>query len=148
MIAIDQRAVQGLVGALAPLSIGADSETVTGETIIPFIRRAWEPEDGMLTGEWLKQRKSFMGPLAAAVWRRIEQGQVDWSKLIRTVLRPGGGETLAGLLSATRLQRPCWRRRVGMAHCNPARVISWRSSTPILATTRLMRAYGRRRPMS
>ena len=85
VIALDQRAVQGLVGALAPLSIGADSEPVTGETIISFIRRAWEPEDGKLTGDWLKQRKSFMGPLAAAIWRRIEHGQVDWSKLIRTV---------------------------------------------------------------
>ena len=85
LIALDQRAVLGLVEALAPLSIGADRETVTGETIIPFIRRAWAPEGGKLTTEWSKQRKSFMGPLAAAVWQRIEQGQVNWPKLIQTV---------------------------------------------------------------
>ena len=99
VIAMDQRAVQGLVEALAPLSIGADSETVTGETIIPFIRRAWAPEGGKLTTEWSKQRKSFMGPLAAAVWQRIEQGQVNWSKLIQTVLGLVEGKHLLAYFS-------------------------------------------------
>lgn len=83
VIAVDQRGVQGVVAALAPLAIGSDGQAITAETVVAFMRAAWTPDDGKMTAEWWKQRKSFMGPLAEAIWQRVERGQVDWLKLAR-----------------------------------------------------------------
>lgn len=99
VIALDQRAVQGLVGALSPLTIGEDGETVTGETVISHIRDAWAPGDAKQNLEWWRQRKSFMEPLAAAVLQRIEGGQVDWSTLARTAMDLVRGKHLLAYLS-------------------------------------------------
>jgi hypothetical protein len=87
VVAIDQRAVQQLVDALGPLEVEGAEEPVTGQTVIAYMRQAWAPEGGELTGEWWQQRKSFMGPLAQAAWGRVERGQVDWVALARTLLR-------------------------------------------------------------
>ncbi len=87
VIAVDQQAVQGLAGALGPLTVEGVKEPLTGETIIAHIRRAWAPEDGTLSGEWWSKRKSFMGPLAEAAWKRVESGQVDWSTLAQALVR-------------------------------------------------------------
>ncbi|RME39469.1 MAG: DUF4012 domain-containing protein, partial [Thermoflexia bacterium] len=85
VVALDQYALRELVGALGPLTV--EGETVTRETVIPFIRRAWAPEGGKLTREWWQERKSFMGPLAQAAWDRLQNGPVDGRALARTLLR-------------------------------------------------------------
>ncbi len=87
VIALDQYAVQELVGAVGPLQVEGAADPLTAETVIPYLRRSWEPEGGALTGEWWRQRKSFMGPLAEALWARIQAGDVDWPRLARTVVR-------------------------------------------------------------
>jgi len=87
VIALDQQAVRGLVEALGPLSLEGVEEPLTGETVVAYVRQAWAPEDGDLTGEWWRQRKSFMGSIADAAWRRVQRGQVDWVALAQVVLR-------------------------------------------------------------
>jgi hypothetical protein len=87
VIALDQRAVRGIVGAIGPLTLEGVEEPVTGETIIPYIRRAWAPEGGDGGGGWWKQRKSFMGAIAEVAWQRVQGGQVDWGALVQTLLR-------------------------------------------------------------
>lgn len=87
VIALDQYAVRELVAAIGPLAVEGVDEPVTGETIIPYIRRAWAPEGGQLTREWWRQRKSFMGQVADAAWERLRSGPVDWAGLARTLLR-------------------------------------------------------------
>lgn len=87
VIALDQYAVKELVSAVEPLWVEGAADPLTAETVIPYLRRSWEPEDGALTGEWWRQRKSFMGPLAEALWARIRAGDVDWPRLAETVVR-------------------------------------------------------------
>jgi hypothetical protein len=84
VIALDQQAVQALVGALGPLTIPGSQQPVTGANVLAYMRRAWAPENGQLTGDWWTQRKSFMGPLAAAAWQRLQSGQGDWKTLAKT----------------------------------------------------------------
>ncbi len=85
VIALDQRALQRLVGAIGPLDLGDAGEPVTGETILSYIRAVWNPEGGQTTGGWWSQRKSFMGTVARAAWARVEEGDVDWVKLAQTL---------------------------------------------------------------
>jgi hypothetical protein len=87
VIALDQYAVRELVSAIGPLTVEGADEPVTGETVIPYIRQAWAPEGGQLTGEWWRARKSFMGPLAQAAWERLQDGRVHW--------RTSGGDPFA-----------------------------------------------------
>lgn len=87
VVALNQRAVQELVGAIGPLALEGADEPVTGETVVTYMRRAWAPDEGKAAGGWWRQRKSFMGALAGAVWERLEGGEVDWVALARALLR-------------------------------------------------------------
>ena len=87
VVALDQYAVQELITALGPLTVEGFDEPVSGATVIAAMRSAWAPEDGNLSREWWLERKEFMGPLAEAVWQRLESGQVPWLELGRTLLR-------------------------------------------------------------
>ena len=86
VVALDQHAVQALVGALGSIAVPGEKALVTGDNIIAFIHNAWAPEDGRLDRQWWAQRKSFMGPLAQAAFQRVQSGQVDWSALAQTVM--------------------------------------------------------------
>lgn len=86
VIAVDQWAVQQLLDVFGPLHIEGAEEAVSGETVMAYMRRAWAPEDGALTGEWWRQRKSFMEPLAGALWEQLESGDVEWVALARTLV--------------------------------------------------------------
>ena len=87
VIALDQRAVVDLVGAIGPLTLEGEDEPVDRDTIMEYIRRAWTPDGGKTGGGWWQERKSFMGLIAEAAWERIRGGQVDWPALARTLLR-------------------------------------------------------------
>ena len=65
---------------------GAD-EPVTDDTVLTYMHQAWAPGQEDWTGEWWQERKSFMGTIAKAVWERVEEGEVDWVALGRSVLR-------------------------------------------------------------
>ncbi|MCX8066775.1 MAG: DUF4012 domain-containing protein [Anaerolineae bacterium] len=85
VIALDQYALQELVGVLGPLTV--EGETVTRETLIPYIRQAWAPKEEGMTREWWRKRKSFMGVLAQSAWDHLQSGAVDARTLARTLLR-------------------------------------------------------------
>ncbi|MGC9320615.1 MAG: DUF4012 domain-containing protein [Armatimonadota bacterium] len=87
VVALDQRAVQGLVGALDPVAIQGAAEAITRETILAYMREAWAPGSEDWDREWWQERKSFMGVIAQAAWQSVEKGRVDWAVLTRSVLR-------------------------------------------------------------
>ncbi len=91
VIAIDQRVVQMLVGALGPVNVTLSNTqlTVTGSNIVSIMREAWNPPGGNVTTEWVMTRKGFMGQLATAVRARMESdpGSIPWAVVGRTVLQ-------------------------------------------------------------
>ncbi len=87
VIAVDQYALRELVAAVGPLTVEGVPTPITADSLIPYIRQAWAPDDGNLTGEWWRERKSFMRPLAEALWTRLRAGDVDGLRLAKTVLR-------------------------------------------------------------
>jgi hypothetical protein len=87
VIALDQWAVRRLVGTVGPLSLEGVEEPVTGKSFIDYIRQAWSPEGGEIEGGWWRQRKSFMGSVAQAMWQRVQSGEIDYVALAQTILR-------------------------------------------------------------
>lgn len=87
VVALDQEAVRELIGAVDPVVVEGAEEPVTSETILTHMHEAWAPGQEDWTLEWLRQRKSFMGAIASAAWERVEEGQVDWAALARSLLR-------------------------------------------------------------
>lgn len=80
-VALDQRAVQRLVAAFGPLTVPGTDQPVTGETLLAYLREAYNPDDGDIDGGWWRQRKSFMDDLASAVMQKLKTGGaggVDW----------------------------------------------------------------------
>jgi len=79
VIAADQRAVQLLVGPLAPLEVGEGFELVTAENVQTFMRQAWiNPAEGEAE-DWIRYRKAFIGSLAAAMQEQLlnNLGSID-----------------------------------------------------------------------
>ena len=87
VIALDQRAVQGLVTAVGPVRTEQAEGPITGETVLGYMHEAWAPGDEAKNQEWWQQRKSFMGSIAESVWQHVQSGDVDWVALARTTLR-------------------------------------------------------------
>ena len=86
VIALDTQALRLLVEALEPLRIPGAAEPITGDNVVDWIRQARggaPPREEF--GDWWKQRKDFMGPLALALRSRLEKGEVDWPTLARAV---------------------------------------------------------------
>jgi hypothetical protein len=87
VVALDQRAVQALVGALDPVAIEGAAEAITRETILGYMREAWAPGSEDWDREWWQERKSFMGVIAQAAWQSVEKGRFNWAVLARSLLR-------------------------------------------------------------
>ncbi len=87
VILLDLWAVQQVIEALEPVRVPGFDQPLRGETVIPYIYELWAPEGGEFTGEWWRERKSFMGPLGMAVLDRVQAGDADWLKLGHTVMR-------------------------------------------------------------
>lgn len=120
VVALDQQALQILLGALGPVTIEATGETVTAAGVIDAIRHHWAPDPGQgLTGEWWLQRKSFLGDLATAVRQRLEidAGSLDLPAVARAMHQALAGKHL--LIQtwqpevADALQRAGWNGAVG-----------------------------------
>jgi hypothetical protein len=87
VIAIDQRAVQLLVGPLEPLQLRDGSEPVTARNIRDFMQEAWfSPTEGE-AAQWMEYRKAFIGELAAAMQQKLlsDSSSVDLSALVAAV---------------------------------------------------------------
>ena len=92
VIAVDQRALQLIVGALEPLYVESSSEPVNASNVVTFVRQAWaEPQEGVTLaegwGEWVAHRKDFMSELADAMLQRVQKQpeSVDLSQLGRSL---------------------------------------------------------------
>ena len=87
VIALDQYALQEIVGAVGPLRVSDYNEPLTRANVVAYMRHAWAPSDGKFTGAWWLKRKSFIGALADAARQRIEAGGYDKFALAETALR-------------------------------------------------------------
>lgn len=90
VIATDQQFLQMLLTALGPVTLPDLAVTVSGDMVLDWIRTAWAPPpDTENLREWMLSRKSFMGPLAAAIQTRLLQnpGEVDFVTLARTLMQ-------------------------------------------------------------
>jgi hypothetical protein len=79
VVSVDLRAVELLVGALAPLQVPGAEEPVTAENLITQIQRFWDnpPDTGEASDEskaWWARRKDFMPIMAKAALDRIKGG--------------------------------------------------------------------------
>lgn len=91
VIAVDQLALQDIVGALEPVTVAGWDDPVTKKNVIELIRQSWSP-DKDFTGwdaEWWKNRKGFVSDLASAIKKRVEESpqDVEWVKFGQTLLR-------------------------------------------------------------
>ena len=94
VIAVDQRALQLMVGALEPLYVESSEDPVNASNVLTFVRQAWaEPQEGVTLaegwGEWVTHRKDFMSELAGAMLHRVQEQpeSVDLSRLGRALLQ-------------------------------------------------------------
>ncbi len=92
VIAVDQQALQWLVGALAPLEVASRDEPVNASNVLTFVREAWaEPQAGLTLGEgwgeWVTRRKDFMSELSGAMLHKVQDQPetVDLSRLAQSV---------------------------------------------------------------
>ncbi len=87
VVAVNQRAVQMLVGLLEPLDVGESSDPVTAGNVLEFMREAYfHPAEGA-PDEWVWYRKAFIGALAAAMQDKLlgDLGSIDVFALLGTV---------------------------------------------------------------
>jgi hypothetical protein len=77
VIAVDQAALPLLLKGLGSVEVSTSAgvDTVTAENVIKLLRLRWAPAPGQnLSGEWWKQRKSFMVSLGQAALERLRGG--------------------------------------------------------------------------
>jgi hypothetical protein len=94
VVAVNQAALQLLVAALGPLTLGTDGEVVTGSNVLSTIRETWaEPQEGLTAGsawtEWEAHRKDFMTDLVSAMLDKVQNqpGDIDVGGLANAVLQ-------------------------------------------------------------
>ncbi|MCI0580023.1 MAG: DUF4012 domain-containing protein [Chloroflexi bacterium] len=85
-IGIDQRFLQLLLTSTGPVQVPELEATISSENVIAQLRAEWGPQPDQ-TGNWVVQRKAFMGPLASAIRARLEMGlaTLDPIHLARTI---------------------------------------------------------------
>ncbi len=67
-IAIDQQFLELLLSAIGPVQIPDGGETINSSNVITSLQDAWTLQDGV------SERKAFLGPFAAAILMRVNEG--------------------------------------------------------------------------
>ncbi len=86
-VAIDQRFLQLLIDATGPVTITDSSPenniVLNNTNLTDALREAWGSKEGQNATEWVKSRKDFLGPFAAAIKTKLETdfGSIDLQKL-------------------------------------------------------------------
>jgi hypothetical protein len=85
VIALDQRAVELLLSGMGNVYVPGVDEPVTSANVRQFMQEAWNPSESENTGEWILNRKEFIGQLASAILQRIEAdpGSVSWMQVAK-----------------------------------------------------------------
>jgi hypothetical protein len=80
VVALDQRAVELLLSGLDKVYLPGVDTPVTSANVRQFMQEAWNPDESSEAGEWIRNRKEFIGQLAFAILQRIETdpGSVSW----------------------------------------------------------------------
>lgn len=97
VIAIDQQFVSAIVGAMGNLELPNLGITVNSESVRTEIQQVWSvPEGEEVTGEWWRNRKSFMGDLAQAAQDRLlgDPGSVDLTALLSAIVESGNSKDI------------------------------------------------------
>ncbi|MEJ2749616.1 MAG: DUF4012 domain-containing protein, partial [Anaerolineae bacterium] len=85
VIAVDQHFLQRLVAAVGPVPISELGVTLNEENSIELIQSAWAIQDGQEIGDWLTDRKDFIGLLAAGIQAKLESGNVNFPRLVQNM---------------------------------------------------------------
>jgi hypothetical protein len=85
VIALNQRAVELLLDGLDKVHVPGVNEPVTSANVRQFMQEAWNPDESSSTGEWILNRKEFIGQLAFAILERIEVDphSVSWMQVAK-----------------------------------------------------------------
>jgi hypothetical protein len=106
VIALDQRVVEALVDGLGPLDI--DGQTIANAPAMrDYMRRAWAPAGQSSAGEWIVQRKNFIGRVMQLLLDRLlNGGETNWPALGQALNRVLRSRDLAIVLLDAQLNEP------------------------------------------
>lgn len=87
-IAIDQEFLRLLVDATGPVPIPGSDANIDADNLLQVLRQARNIQEGQEVGEWVANRKAFLGGFAAAILTQIESdfGAIDPVKLITNMV--------------------------------------------------------------
>lgn len=86
-IAIDQEFLRILVDAIGPVPVPGTDQTINADNLLKTLRAARDIQEGQEVGEWVGNRKAFLGGFAAAILAKIETdfGSIDPVRLARNM---------------------------------------------------------------
>jgi hypothetical protein len=86
-IAIDQEFLRLLVEATGPVPIPDSEQVINANNLLKMLREARDIQEGQEVGEWVLNRKAFLGGFAAAIQAKVETefGNIDLPKLARNM---------------------------------------------------------------
>ena len=86
-IAIDQEFLRLLVEAIGPVPIPDSEQVINANNLLQMLRGARDIQEGQEVGEWVLNRKAFLGGFAAAIRGKVETefGSIDLPKLARNM---------------------------------------------------------------
>lgn len=89
VIALDQYAVQLIIGGLGEVHVPGIAEPITASNVRRLMREAWNPDETGVNWEWMLSRKEFIGQFAAAILDRIQSdpGSVNWTEVAKGFYR-------------------------------------------------------------
>lgn len=70
-IGINQQFLQLLLNGVGPVTIAETGEVVSSKNVVTSLQESWTLEGGV------SERKAFLGPFAAAIQQRIDEGSAD-----------------------------------------------------------------------
>ena len=96
VVALDQRAVELVLGGLGQVQVPGSAEAVTAANVRDLMRAAWNPGEAGVSAAWLSGRKEFIGDLAAVVRERVERDprSVDWVQVAKGLYQALAGRHL------------------------------------------------------
>ncbi len=79
VIAFDQQFMRLLVTAIGEVPIPEESVTINQNNVIAAMREAWSYEEGQDVGQWVRDRKAFLGTFANGILRKVQTdfGRID-----------------------------------------------------------------------
>ena len=86
-IAIDQEFLRLLVEATGPVPIPDSDQAISADNLLQMLREARDIQEGQEVGEWVLNRKAFLGGFAAAIRAKVETdfGRIDLPTLARNM---------------------------------------------------------------